>query len=448
MKCERIKELMSAYIDNEINEVDKAKFEKHIAQCPECKEEYELLLAVVNECSEIDEVELPEEFREELHNKLLQAKESKSRGLSDFIRRNKWRVYAGTAAAAVLIFALSLNGLNMPKSDAPMAQSTAPSMEAQKGKVFGTADVGAPNQASNSVAVAPEVTSVAPAPAPTVIQFSKQAGGNDALIADQTPNRNGDAGARSFTTAGPNAPSINAARKIIKNGNVYLKVNDVQGRINEITTMAEGMGGYIENSSVNDVSGAEGTVVPEGDAAKAKTTKVGSITIKVPADKFETTFQSLLNMGNVETQNTSVNDITKEYMDLESRMNNLIIQEKTYKDLLEKTKNVDEILRVETEINRIRTEIDIMQGDLKRWNDQVEYSTIYVNLTEVKEAELEKVDTSSVWHRARQGLINTLNNIKNGIAWLFVFLTSALPYIFILGAGSLLAVYWIRRRKK
>lgn len=448
MKCERIREIMSAYIDNEINEVDKAKFEKHLAQCPQCKEEYQLLLDVVNECSEIDEVELPEDFREELHNKLLQAKESKSRGLSDFIRRNKWKVYSGTAAAAVLILALSFNALNTPKADLPMAKGAAPNTGIQYdySRSFGAADAGAASHENTSKAIAPSAPSVAPTP--TVTQFSESTANQSTIAANPAPTSDSDTRMQALTI-GPTAKTaiIDAERKIIKNGNISLKVKDVQGRINDITVMTEQMGGYVENSSVNDIPIAVKTV-PEGVAAKEDTTKIGSITIKVPADKFESTFQSLLTMGEVQNQSTNSNDITKEYMDLESRMNNLKIQEKTYQDLLAKTQNVEEILKVENEINRLRTEIDIMQGDLKRWNDQVEYSTIYVNLTEVKEAELEKVDTSSVWQRARQGLINTVNNMKNGIAWLFVFIVSSLPYIFVLGAGSIFAIYLIRKRKK
>jgi anti-sigma factor RsiW len=442
---------MSAYIDNELNEVDKAKFEKHIAQCPKCKEEYELLLDVVSECSNIDEVELPEDFREELHNKLLLAKESKSRGLSGFIGRKKWMVYGGaTAAAAVLIFALSLNALNAPKSAAPMAKSAAPSTTQSIAQStapntttqYTKADTVAPSQDNISKAVAPKAPDVTPAPKALVGSVERS---NIVVTTVQPPSRDTDTRITGFAF---NGPAIDAGIKIIKNGNIALKVPDVQGRIDELTALAAQLGGHVENSSVTDVSGNPIPVVPQGGVTSEKTTKVGSITLRLPSDKFDSAFQSILAMGTVENQNTNTSDITKEYMDLESRMNNLKLQEKTYQDLLAKTKNVDETLKVENEINRIRTEIDIMQGDIKRWNDQVEYSTIVVNLTEVKEAELEKVDTSSVWHRARRGLINALNNIKNGIAWIFVFIVSVLPYLIILGVGSLLAVYWIRRNRK
>lgn len=424
MKCERIRQLMSAYIDNEMNEVDKIKFERHIAQCTQCKEEYELLTDIVDECSDVNEVELPENFREELHNKLLKAQGRKSRRFSGFIRKNRWQTIAGSAVAAVLIFAMAYNGLNAPKSKGDVAQSTEPNMGARNGGYSKSADL-----------------------APTVT-MAPSAGENNKLEVTFDESMAAADGSKNILSFGAVVPSTNTDRKIIKNGNIALTVLELQSRINEITAMSEQLGGYVESSYVEDIVEPGAITMPETEKAKEKTTKVGNITIKVPADKFDDTFQSIIAMGTIVSQSTNSNDITKQYMDMESRLSNLKIQEKTYQDMLSKAKSVDEILRVETEINRIRTDIDIMIGDLKRWDEQVEYSTIYINLTEKKEAELEKVDTSSVWNRAKQGLINTINSMKNGIAWLFVFLVSVLPYILILGIGALLAVYFIKKRKK
>jgi hypothetical protein len=108
---------------------------------------------------------------------------------------------------------------------------------------------------------------------------------------------------------------------------------------------------------------------------------------------------------------------------------------------------VEDTLKVEVELNRVRTEIDIMTGNLKNWDQLVEYSTIYVNMTEVKEAELEKVDVPGVWQNAKDGFISTINTIRYGIERAFVFLISAIPYILVLGAALLLTIFWIKKKK-
>lgn len=428
MKCERIREQMSAYIDNEINEVDKIKFEKHIAECSHCKEEYELLMEVVKECSNINEEELPENFREELHYKLQKAQKSKSRRFSSFIKRNRWQTIAVSAVAAVLIFSLSINGLNLFRYKGETAQRSGIDGSIGKRNYFISANTEAPSVESVEAGTAKD-SAVKVSPSKT--------GKEEFIFNEKVAGTYESDNIKNFNTT---TLDKNTARKIVKNGNISLKVSDIQGKIDEITAMTDQLGGYVESSYAEDIAAPE--------TEKEKATKMGSITIKIPADKFDSAFQRITAMGTIINQSTNNNDITKQYIDMESRLNNLKIQEKTYQDLLSKAKNVDEILRIETELNRIRTDIDIMLGDLKRWDEQVEYSTIYINLTEQKKAELEKVNTSGVWYRAKQGLINTINSIKNGIALLFVFLVSVLPYILILGVGTVLAIYFIKKRKR
>jgi hypothetical protein len=172
------------------------------------------------------------------------------------------------------------------------------------------------------------------------------------------------------------------------------------------------------------------------------------MTIKVPAEKFEGSFQNIIGMGTLINQNSTSNDITLQYRDIEARVTNLKVQEKHLQEIMTKAKTVEETLKVEVELNRVRTEIDIMTGNLKNWDQLVEYSTIYVNMTEVKEAELKKVDVPGVWQNAKDGFISAINSIRYGIERVFVFLVSAIPYLLILGAGLLLSLLWIKRNKK
>ena len=432
MKCENIRELMSMYIDNEINEVDKAKFEKHIAQCPQCKEEYEILKDLVLECSEIDEVELPQDFREQLHNKLMEAKANKPGKFTQFIRRANWKPAAG-AVAAVLILAVSLNFLGGNKSFEQAQTGAAPSVDSRG---YGTMqyDIDT-NQAAKSkgigAATTPEIAPV-PAAAPNV------------MFSESMPSSEGTT--RIQTTAADIAPQ--EARKIIKNGNVSLKAADVQTRVQEITALAEQSGGYVESSYVDNVVQPNMGVTQDAKIAKETTIMIANMTIKIPAEKFEGSFQTIIGMGKLVNQSSNSSDVTLQYKDIEARVANLKVQEKHLQEIMTKATTVADTLKVEVELNRVRTEIDIMTGNLKNWDQLVEYSTIYISMTEVKEAELEKVDVPGVWQNAQQGFIKTINNIRNGVEILFVFLVSALPYILILGAGLLLAVFWIKKKKK
>jgi anti-sigma factor RsiW len=431
MKCENIKELMSMYIDNEINEVDKAKFEKHIAQCPQCKEEYEILKAIVLECSEIDEVELPQDFIEELHNKLIAAKANKPSKFTQFIRRANWKPAVG-AVAAVLILAISINSLVGNKS---LKQDQLSIGAADRGMYGIYNDAAAePESAPAPAAVAPEM---AKGKSEVSISFSE----------DISMQRNMDADQYQITSTTDMAPE--QARKIIKNGNVSLKAADVQTKMQEITALAESGGGYVESSYVdNIVQPIPMEANQNAKVAVETTTMIANMTIKVPAEKFEGSFQTIIGMGKLVNQSSNSNDITSQYKDIEARVVNLKVQEKHLQEIMTKATNVEDTLKVEVELNRVRTEIDIMTGNLKNWDQLVEYSTIYINMTEVKEAELKKVDMPSVLQNAKDGFISTINTIRYGIEKLFVFLVSAVPYILIVGVALLLTVFWIKKKKK
>jgi hypothetical protein len=438
MKCININELMSAYIDNEINEVDKVKFEKHIAQCPQCKEEYELLKDVVLKCSEIDEVELPEDFREELHSKLMKAKVTKTNKFTEFMRKNSWKTGAG-AVAAVLILAISLNSLGLQKS-LEYGQA-APDMSSE----YSVQDTDAKFKKSITGAPAMEP---APTPAPALMDVPE--GDRSKISLSFSESISGNEGANrgeNYTTAEAEvAPQ--QERKIIKNGNVSLKVTDVQTRMNEVTALAEQSGGYVESSYVDNIVQPSMEVNQDAKIARETTTMIANMTIKVPAEKFASSFQTIIAMGKLVNQNSNSSDVTVQYRDIEARVANLKVQEKHLQEIMTKATTVEDTLKVEVELNRVRTEIDIMTGNLKNWDQLVEYSTIYINMTEVKEAELEKVDVPGVWQNAKQGFINAINNIQKGLEKLFVFLVSAMPYLIILGVGSLLAVFWIKRKNK
>jgi hypothetical protein len=428
MKCENIKELMSMYIDNEINEVDKAKFEKHIAQCPQCKEEYEILKAIVLECSEIDEVELPQDFMEELHNKLMAAKVNKPSKFTQFIRRANWKPAVG-AVAAVLILAISINSLVGNKS---LKQEQLSIGAADRGMYGIYNDAAAePESAPAPAAVAPEMAMKGKSD--VTIQFNED-------IADAKFDK------QLQSTAEGMIPE--QMRKIIKNGNVSLKATDVQNKMQEITALAENSGGYVESSYVDNIVQPTMEANQNAKVAIETTTMIANMTIKVPAEKFEGSFQTIIGMGKLVNQNSNSNDITSQYKDIEARVVNLKVQEKHLQEIMTKATNVEDTLKVEVELNRVRTEIDIMTGNLKNWDQLVEYSTIYINMTEVKEAELKKVDMPGVLQNAKDGFISTINTIRYGIEKLFVFLVSAVPYILIVGVALLLAVFWIKKKKK
>lgn len=112
-RCYKFNSLMSQYIDEELNNIESLELEKHIEECASCKEELEQLIEVVNATKSIEEVDIPEGFKTDLHNRLLLESRSKTKGvirISRFISfRNKY-LSIGTSIAACLLIVFLLRG--------------------------------------------------------------------------------------------------------------------------------------------------------------------------------------------------------------------------------------------------------------------------------------------------------------------------------------------------
>lgn len=109
MNCDRAKSLISLYIDNELDEKERSEFQEHINTCEACRNELNAISETVNLLKSIPEVELPSNFREELHEKLIIAKEEEKRNKRKvlfFIRNNYFKAVSALAAGVAVIFAL------------------------------------------------------------------------------------------------------------------------------------------------------------------------------------------------------------------------------------------------------------------------------------------------------------------------------------------------------
>jgi hypothetical protein len=113
-----------------------------------------------------------------------------------------------------------------------------------------------------------------------------------------------------------------------------------------------------------------------------------------------------------------------------------------------KAKNVDEVLKIETELNRVRTDIDLYSGNLKRWDDLVQLSTINIYIRELKPEELKSVDVPGMWGKAYQGFIKAINNIVAGLEKTVIVLVAAVPYLLVVGLLAVVGVSIARKIKK
>ena len=139
-------------------------------------------------------------------------------------------------------------------------------------------------------------------------------------------------------------------RMIVRTGQMSLIVEDVQVAIEEITGMAEGFEGYVVSSRV----------------WKIRERLVGSISIRIDAEHFGDATRLLRELAvDVASESSSSRDVTEEYVDLTSKLKNLEATEEQLLTILEKAETVEDILNVQRELSRTRSEIEQTKGRMQ-----------------------------------------------------------------------------------
>ncbi len=439
MKCETIRNMMSSYIDKELNDVEKKEFEKHLAECEQCREEYASMLDILAMCSNLEELELPQGFRTELHQKLVEEKKKKN--LFTGILGSRGRKMATGIVAAALVVAIGIGGSSLLNGNNAKLSQQIGSAPGYGGAAAAPSDPQADMDMQFSMkakeeagyaetpAEAPEITSLEDTARNSAgIQF------NESAAADKNIALTGEAASRS-------------GRMVIRTGNISVNVENVDKAAGDIRQLTESSGGYIENSQIDNITIPRVEYADGSTVTKETTEKYGNMTIRVPEAQFQNIFNNIKGMGKLVSENISGSDITTEYRDTEARANNLKIQEQSLNQLMTKANTVEEILQIEKELNRVRTDIDISTGNLKRWDNLVQLSTIYIYMRELKPEELKSVDVPGMWEKAYQGFIKAINNIIVGFEKAVIVLIAAIPYVVVAGVLALICIYFVKKIK-
>lgn len=154
-------------------------------------------------------------------------------------------------------------------------------------------------------------------------------------------------------------------RMIVRTGNIALVVEDVTVAIDQITTMADGFGGYVVSSNM----------WKQGERL------AGSITIRVAAEHFDNAMRALRGLAVDVTSETSTSkDVTEEYVDLSAKLQNLEATEAQLLKIMEKAETVEDILDVQRELSNTRGEIERTKARMQYLEQTSSTSLIQVSL--------------------------------------------------------------------
>ena len=223
-------------------------------------------------------------------------------------------------------------------------------------------------------------------------------------------------------------------KKEIKTANLSIETKNFENDSEKIQSSCEKNGGYVENSTIR--SGGQSTVNLHA-----------SYTFRIPQSNLNDFLKEMKDGFTIIYQSMGTDDVSYAYYDTEARLESLCIQQKRLNELLEEAKGLEDIILLNQQLSDVEYQIESLTGTIKRWDDQVDYSTVFVDITSLSDLELGQNETG-FGTRIQNGLDSSLQLMKNigeGIIISFVFL---LPYLLVAGVLTGTIFFIVRRKNK
>jgi len=394
--CKGIRYHLSLLIDNQAKGENIDKINTHLDGCPDCREYYKSIVDIRYYCNSLSSEKLPSGFHDRLWKRI---------NVEEEIKVLKRKPVISIAIGLLAVFLVIIIGV-------------------QKMDLSG---LGQENSGSVNFDIADSQGDIAPV-APSV--------GMDGIGMQESVDRShmdkGEAAPQEMDQEGRGEPSVlsthdfegrfGVGEKIIKSAYLGIETLEFDVLTNNITGKVNMMGGYIESSNIQGI--------PKG--AMSGSSRRAHFVIRIPSKKFEHFINEVGELGNLITKEIGGENVTSQYFDTQARIKSLTIQEERLLSILEKAELLQDIIELESELSRVRYEIENYTGTLKRLDQLVDYSSISLDIYEVKELKSTDPDPDTLGDRLVQAFKQSLKNLSEFFENLIIFLVAVLPYLILL----------------
>ena len=223
-------------------------------------------------------------------------------------------------------------------------------------------------------------------------------------------------------------------RKWIITVNMSAETEDLDALMEALNGKISGLGGYVEDQDSYN-----------GSMYSSRRYRSASLTVRIPAERVDEFTEEMSGIANVVSTNLSREDITLSYVATESRVKALQTEEARLLELMEQAETMADLLEIESRLTDVRYELENRASQLRLYDNQVDYATIYLSIDEVQE--YTPVEEPTVWERISGGFVSSVKGVGNGLLDLLVWVLAKSPYLVILGGVTAGVVVLIRKRK-
>ncbi|WP_199300080.1 DUF4349 domain-containing protein [Trichocoleus sp. FACHB-262] len=237
-------------------------------------------------------------------------------------------------------------------------------------------------------------------------------------------------GSGAEATSGQAIAAVPQARpQLIKRAELSVVVKSIDASLKSVAAIAQRQQG--------DVVGLQ-----DQKPQDTSTRHTASMQIQVPQERLEATLAALAELGNVQSRAITVEDVSTQLVDFQSRLRNLRRSEEMLLKIMERSGSMNDVLRVTQELSNVRQSIEQIDGQLKSLQSQVAFSTINLSLAEPIAASPPAespvgLRMQETWGQATHSMGKLTVGLLNLSIWLFVYS----PYLLLVGGLGAIAYH-------
>ncbi len=230
-------------------------------------------------------------------------------------------------------------------------------------------------------------------------------------------------------------------RMVIKNADLSVVVMDPVEKMDSIVSMVEEMGGFVVSSNIWQKTLHNGAKVPHA-----------SISVRVPAERLDEALDRIkAGVGEILSENVSGEDVTGDYVDLESRLRNLESAEAQLQEIMDEATKTEDVLQVYNNLVGVREQIEVIKGQMQYYEQAAAMSMISVDISGDEEAQPLQIggwQPAGVAKDAIETMVDTLQWLGDIAIWvglcvLPIGIIVGIPLFFVSRVG-----WRFRKRRK
>lgn len=392
-----VKEL-SAYLDNQLSEKEKLTVEKHLKGCESCRKELSGLKLISEKLKAIPAPDLGP-FFEETVKEMIRAPQGLERGEVKMKKKTWYLVVPSGILAGILLFVFvgqmymkrSLQGRIGQTAD-ETGESFASARNYSGGKDYTMAEGGSVSRGTlyskaslpqNSIVhqgISAQQFESSNVPIAVIHANTNTVSGEDIyreryyLTAENgldlekkeaqrfAESRTAYQDNASVIVIQPTLPATGQGAYIIRTAEVRLEVENGQDTYKKTSELCQELGGYLAASNFYE----------DGEGRQA-----GTVTMRIPKDKFLTALDKLSALGKVEGSSTQSQDVSQEYANLKAQMDaSMVVYNKMLEALQKRQNTIPEAVRMESELTPVLQRIANLKNKMEALNNSVSFTTV------------------------------------------------------------------------